>query len=89
MSIIKVKNPPVKVANKRDVYATVCYYFPQYTLKDAQNLSARDVQLLIKTAQKMEAMRMYNLTQVVAAPHSNKQKGVKKLLDHFKKVIGE
>lgn len=87
MATVKAKRlSAVKGRNqtKRELYATVCYYYAQYTLKDAQALPARDLNLLISTAQKIEAMRMHNLTQIAAAPHTKDGKGVKKLLDHFK-----
>lgn len=74
--------------SKRELYATVCYFYPQYTLKQVEQLPARDVQLLLNTAKKQEAARMYNLTLVAQAPHSKKQSNVKKLLEHFKKLAG-
>ena len=73
---------------KREMYATLCYYFPQYTLADAAKLPFRDLQLLIKTAKRIEAGRMYNLTQIAAAPHTKKMQSVKKLSEHFKKTAG-
>lgn len=88
MVVVKAAKLPSKKTAKRDLYATVCYYYPQYNLQQAQNLPGRDINLLIKTAQKMEAVKMYNLTQIVAAPNSHKGRSVKKLLDHFKKVAG-
>lgn len=75
-----------KDSTKRELYATVCYYYPQYTLKQAQGLSARNIHLLLEVAKKLEAIRMYSLTQIVAAPHTKKGSGVKKLLDHFRKL---
>lgn len=69
----------------REVYAELCYYYPQYTLKEAQELPARDVKLLLRVAQKQEAQRMFNLVQIVASPHTKGGKGVKKLSDFYKK----
>jgi len=71
---------------KRSLYARVCYFYPQYNLKQASELSQRDVVLLLKTADQIEALRMLNLTQISAAPHTKKGAGVKKLTEHFKKV---
>lgn len=71
--------------SKRENYAMLCYYYPQYTLKDAQRIPARDLILLISTARKIEARKMYSLTQIVAAPHTNKGRGVKKLTEFYKK----
>ena len=72
--------------SKRELYATVCYHYPQYKLKQVEKMSARDVKLLLSTAQKQEAVKMYNLTAIAAAPHSKRQTNVKKLLDHFSKL---
>lgn len=87
MAIIEVKKVPTrrKVAKLRDTYATICYYYPQYTLKQVAELKARDLSLLLKTARKIEAGRMYNLVQIVASPNTKNGKGVKRLSEHFKK----
>lgn len=72
---------------KREIWATICYYYPQYTLKEASELSARDISLLMKIANKIEAQRMYTLTQIVAAPHTKNGRGVKDLTSTFKKAM--
>lgn len=69
--------------SKRDLYATVCYYYPQYDLQSASQLPARDMILLINTAKRRESAYLYNLTAIAAAPHSKKMSEVKKLLNHF------
>lgn len=71
---------------KRELYATVCYFYPQYTLKDVQAMPYRDVRLLMKMAQRQQASYFYNMTLIAQAPHSKKQANVKKLTDHFKKT---
>lgn len=83
-SIHPVKN---KEVHKREIWASICYYYPQYTLKEASLLSQRDIVLLLSTARKLEAVKMKNLVQIVAAPHTKKGEGVKKLLDYFQKEI--
>lgn len=70
---------------KRELYAEVCYFYPQYTLKEVAQLPARDVKLLLKVARRQEALRNFNLVQIVASPHTKKGMGVKKLSDYFKK----
>lgn len=89
MAKIEVAKIPVKQGTKRDLYAMVCYFYPQYKLSEVAKMPARDLFLLIKTAQKMEAMKMFNYTQIAAAPHSKKGAGVKKLAEHFKKMSRE
>lgn len=83
---------PVRLASnekvsKRETWAMIAYYYPQYTLKQAARLSARDIGLLLKVARKLEAEKMYNLTQISAAPHTKKGKGVKDLTDYFQKEM--
>jgi hypothetical protein len=73
--------------SNRELFATICYYFPQYTLVNVRQLPFRDVMLLLKTAHKMEAVKYKNLTQIAASPHSKKGEGVKKLMDHYSGII--
>jgi len=42
---------------------------------------------MLKIAQKQEAKRYYELTQIASAPHTKKGIGVKKLLDRYKRMI--
>lgn len=72
--------------NVRELLAQLCYYYPQYTLNDAQKIPYRDVQLLLRVARKQQAIQLYNLTQISAAPHTKKGEGVKKLSEHFKGI---
>lgn len=71
----------------RKLYATVAFYYQQYTMEDVEAMSYRDVVLLLQTAQRIEAERMYNLTLIASAPQSDKGKGVKTLMKHFKELI--
>lgn len=73
--------------SKRKLYARVAYFYQQYTLKDVEKMPQRDVMLLLKTAQQIEANRFLNLTQICAAPHTEKGRGVKKLTAYFKGVL--
>lgn len=90
MAEIRVQKAPKAERGiaKRELYATVCYHFPQYKLQEVEAMPFRDVQLLLKTAQKQQAAYFHNMTLIVQAPHSDKQKNVKKLVDHFKKIAG-
>ena len=78
-----------KRGTNREIWATLCYYYPQYTLQSASQLPIRDIRLLIRVAEEKEAEKYYNLTQIAAAPHSKKGKGVKTLTEHFKKIMGK
>nr|DAO33664.1 MAG TPA: hypothetical protein [Caudoviricetes sp.] len=89
MAVVAVAQPVPSsedTTSDREIWATVAYYYPQYTLKEASKLPARDIKLLIKTAKKLEAQKMFNLTQIAAAPHTKKGEGVKKLSEHFKRL---
>lgn len=86
MVVVKAAKVDNKKTSKRELYATLCYHYPQYKLHEVPKLKARDINLLIRTAQKIEALKMHNFTQIAYAPHSHKAHGVKKLLDHFKKI---
>lgn len=77
---------PTQGAN-RMVYALVAYHYPQYKLEDVEKMPYRDVDLLLSTVRRIEAERLYNLTMIASAPHSDKGKGVKNLLEHFKKAL--
>ena len=89
-NVIKAKSVgSKKETQKREVYAEVAYYYPQYTLEAVSQLPARDITLLLNTAKKLKAMEMYNLVQIVASPHTKKGQGVKKLSDYFKKEFNK
>ena len=86
MAVIKAKSvQKEQTQEKREIYAEVAYYYPQYTLEEVSKLPARDITLLLKTARRLKAGEMYNLVQIVASPHTKKGQGVKKLSDYFKK----
>lgn len=85
MARIKVQQlPQQKRLTRRELYATVCWYYPQYKLQDVQDMPARDVMLLLRVARKLDANKMFNLTQIAAAPHTKNGSGVKALSDRFK-----
>lgn len=88
MAVVEVQKIKQKTnsTSKRELYAMISFYYPQYTLKEAAKLTSRDSGLLIKTAQRIEAQKMYNLTQIVASPHTKNASGVSKILDHFKRL---
>lgn len=81
IKVAKVESSSKRMT-RRELYATVCYYYG-YKLEYVENLPARDLILLLKTARKVEAGYLYNLTAIAAAPKSNKLSQVKKLLSHF------
>lgn len=76
-----------KKSSKRELWATVSYYYPQYTLKDAAQLSVRDIKLLLKVATTQKSIDYLNLLQIASAPHTEKGKGVKTLTNEYRKQI--
>lgn len=76
-----------KKTSKRETWAEVCYCYPQYTLEEASKLPLRDINLLLKVAKKQQAEQYFNLTQIAAAPHSEKGKGVQELTDRYQEIM--
>lgn len=77
----------VKKLTKREQWAKICYYYPQYTLQEASKLSLRDIKLLLKTADREIAEKYFNLVQIASAPHTEKGKGVGDLTEHYQKIM--
>lgn len=88
ISVKPVRPVKAQKVNNRELWATICYYYPQYTLDDARRLSVRDIKLLLRIAEKKEAEKFLQLVQIVASPHTKKGQGVKQLTNFYKKQIG-
>lgn len=69
-----------------DLLTRVCYFYPQYTLEDAEKLTDSQVTALLLQAEKQRAIEFYNYTLISAAPHSKKGKLVEKLIKQYKKI---
>lgn len=88
MAIIKTQKVPQKKAESaRHVLARFCFYFSAYTYEEARKLPAKQVMMMLRIAEKENARKMYQLTQIVSAPQTKKGTGVKKMLDYFKNII--
>lgn len=87
MKAIKAQKVPKSEISVNDLLARFCYSFPQYTFAQAQRLPYRRVVQMLKVARKEEARKMYELMQVVAAPHSRKGSGIKKVLEYYKGIM--
>ncbi len=87
VEVQQIPTAPVKESSNRELYATVAFHFPQYTLKDVAKLPYKDVVLLLNTAQRINAERFLTLTHIATAPHTKKGEGVKNLIKDFKKII--
>lgn len=69
-----------------DLLTRVCYFYPQYTLEDAEKLTNAAVTALLLQAEKQRAIELYNQTLIAAAPHTKKGTLVEKLLKQYKKI---
>jgi hypothetical protein len=69
-----------------DLITRVCYFYPQYTIETALELTNTQVTALLLQAEKQRAIELYNQTLIAAAPHTKKGKLVDKLLKQYKKI---
>ena len=91
--VVRVAKDPAKqkAAKKSfdvdDIVTRLCYFYPQYTLREARKLPYKDVVKLLNQAQKQEALKYYNLTLIANSPNSKKGKFAKDLINNYKKVF--
>jgi len=69
-----------------DLITKVCYFYPQYDLETAQQLTDSQVTALLLQAEKQRAIELYNHVLIAAAPHTKKGKLVEKLIKQYKKI---
>lgn len=69
-----------------DLITRVCYFYPQYTLETAEQLTHSQVTALLLQAEKQRAIELYNRVLIAAAPHSKKGSMVSKLIKQYKKI---
>lgn len=69
-----------------ELLTRLCYFYPQYTLEQAEHLTNAQVTSLLLQAEKQRAIDFYNFTLIAAAPHSKKGKLVEKLIKQYKKI---
>lgn len=70
-----------------DLITRVCYFYPQYTLEEAEKLTNSQVVALLLQAEKQRAINFYNMTLIAAAPHTKKGKLVDKLIKQYRKIV--
>lgn len=86
--IIKSKKVPKSKSNGNavdDLIARFCYHFPQYTYLEAKTLPYKRIIQMLKIQRKEEARMMYQLCQIVIAPHT--KNGHKDILKYYKDII--
>lgn len=88
---VKPLHDPTKEDNSDvdivDLITRVCYFYPQYTLETAQELTNSQVMALLVQAEKQRAIDLYNHTLIAAAPHTKKGKLVDKLIKQYRKIF--
>lgn len=90
MKVIKAQRAPEKEVSAQDVdnlLVRFCYTFPQYTFAQAQRMPYRRIEQMLTVARKEEARKFSELMQIVAAPHSKKGSGIKKMLEYYKGIM--
>jgi hypothetical protein len=84
---IKAQKVPLSTESPEDTLARFCYHFPQYTFAEARKLPYKRIRNMLKIARKEQARMMYELVQVIAAPHTNKGKGVGALSKYYRDLL--
>lgn len=87
VNVIKAQKIPKRTEPAVETIARFCFHFPQYKFEEARQLPFKNVALMLRMARKERARQMYELTQIMAAPHTDKGKGVKKMLNYFQKQM--
>lgn len=87
MPVIKAQSIPRRKIDVEEVLARFCYYYQQYTYSMARRLPFSRIVKMLKIAQKEQAKKYLEFVKIVAAPHSKKGAGVKKLLELYEEVI--
>lgn len=80
------QDDPDSDADVVDLITRVCYFYPQYTLETAQELTNAQVTALLLQAEKQRAIEFYNHVLIAAAPHSKKGSLVGKLIKQYRKI---
>lgn len=70
-----------------DLLTRVCYFYPQYTLETAEQLTNSQVTALLLQAEKQKAIEYYNHALIAAAPYSKKGALVNKLIKNYRKIV--
>ncbi len=87
IQVASLPKPAAKPFDALKYLAELCYFYPQYTFAQARRLPYRWVRLLLAEAHRQQALKNYNLTSIVAAPHTKDGSGIKELLEHFRNLM--
>lgn len=91
--VVKVQQIPQSEKNDsfdaETILATFCYYYPQYTFKQAKKLPYKRVKLMLDIALRQRNIFLMNLTRIVAAPHTKDMELVNTLLREFTELLDD
>jgi hypothetical protein len=85
----KVSKIESKEESWENFLARFCYHYQQYTFDQARKMPKKRVVQMLRVAQSEYSRQMLDMLNVVTAPHTDKGKGVKKMVDYFKNKILE
>ncbi len=89
MPVIKAqKIPSPKAENPLDTVARLCFYYPQYTFKEARELPFPVVKRLIRIAINEQIKEKINMANVLWPAYQTKN-GLKKVVEYFQNKILE
>lgn len=89
MAIIQAQKVPQTHAEVSfdDIVMQFCYVYQQYTYAQAKKLPFKRILKMIRVAEREDAKRYDMLTRIVSAPHTDKGKGVKTMIQLLQKII--
>lgn len=87
MVVVKAQKISKKAITSDEILCLFVYKFPQYTFAQAKAMPYIRIAKLLKAAGKEDARKMYELMQIVVAPHTKKGNGVAKVLESYKNII--
>lgn len=90
MKVIKAQKIPKSASSlvsSDELLARFCLNYPQYKFSEAKKLPYKRVILMLTVAEKEYARKMYNLMQMIAAPHTKKGVGIRSMLEYYKRIM--
>lgn len=88
---IKAKSIPKTTKNYTtdDLLMLFCYYYPSYKFHEARKMPLIRVIKMLKIADKEKAKEYFELTKIIASPHSKKGSAIKTLLKEYEERINQ
>jgi hypothetical protein len=87
MAVIKAQKIPKRIEPANDILARFCYYFPQYKYHEARKLPHIRIVKMLRVARSEQAKLYINLVNIASAPHTDKGKGINKMIESYQNII--